>query len=949
MSNNDSALNISNPDVKGIICKGVFSFAASLAVKKGTFGSAERGLFIKPDKSVHQKYLEFQNIKSASKNLQEIRTPAEKNEKIIEMNEKDAFKSIDNIKNNANTNTNKHYAVPLSKNIVDRYFKSNNEEKYTQFKKAVNLNKIISKESGVPYDGDLSSFSGRSNESSRNKKYNKRNKSVYNEKHKDDFHGIEKRDPIGMPEISNELVVNDFSYQQVTEIKKPGKKELVLDYLESDSEGETKYGRITPQLVRGPNIPNQQKSTATKNNKQVLHKLTQRMHTPTFTNSRSDCVIKKIHIINPTENSNFIEKKIINRQSIPNNDSLGKVADSTEKPKNETPESQESNNENLAEKQQTLNRHPNKSRNNKISGEMRIRIKEKIEDAINQFPDQDDSIIQEKQTEINKSKKNTRDHRKKPNKKNQDFDNENDGDENAENIKKRKSHENFDESEQKYTKKNHIPEIDDNDQNQAETYDNQENSFKNSKLNLEQNDDDECEENTKDASKKPLSSTEKYNVTQNRGRKLKSGFDDYTKLHTLRSSSVNEGNTEIKNSLTNRNSNAKLLQFSADKNNSRGNTYRDNKNTVENKSSTPRKNNKILSSTPRNNPQNLPQNKLTINEENKDENSIKHSENSIQNNELSFSEQNETNANNNNTNHKNEKLFQNYSISKKHEEPKIIKILLNEKKPIDTEQNLSNTSLNITGHKEMNSSQNSRFSRTSEKKSHFYAQKLLQLKKEPENELSNCLQTFGTVVSILFLAATICYLALGFVSAFDKKGKEAYFSNDQTERTLQSAVSAREKDKSIIIKTDDWGYFQRTYYENDARYSEYNVFLWIILTCTGVGSSWLLSGIFEVYKFVYTKWESACWTMCADIFGLVIYIAGNIIIIPRIVGFRSSMDGLWETCECDDVKNQYYLSSTIYLSATAAAGIIGIVQLIASIAFFFSNEKEPSTTPINEE
>jgi len=152
-------------------------------------------------------------------------------------------------------------------------------------------------------------------------------------------------------------------------------------------------------------------------------------------------------------------------------------------------------------------------------------------------------------------------------------------------------------------------------------------------------------------------------------------------------------------------------------------------------------------------------------------------------------------------------------------------------------------------------------------------------------EASGTLTVLGIVSSILFLISTLLYLGLGLLSAFDHKGKEAYFDHDPSERTLQNAAFYRQQRKSAKIRTDDWGYFERTYFQDDGRYTEYNVLLYIVLTCSISGTLWLFSALLEVYKFIFTRWILTYWTLILDIVGLAVFIPGNAFILPKICIF----------------------------------------------------------------
>jgi len=97
------------------------------------------------------------------------------------------------------------------------------------------------------------------------------------------------------------------------------------------------------------------------------------------------------------------------------------------------------------------------------------------------------------------------------------------------------------------------------------------------------------------------------------------------------------------------------------------------------------------------------------------------------------------------------------------------------------------------------------------------------------------------------------YIAIAFIAIHDKKGKEAYFYEDPTERTIQDAMRIRTSQPSWRIYTDDWGYFQRAYEENknksNPRYKNYNIYLLVCITAVCGGSLILIGSILESCKF----------------------------------------------------------------------------------------------------
>jgi len=56
-------------------------------------------------------------------------------------------------------------------------------------------------------------------------------------------------------------------------------------------------------------------------------------------------------------------------------------------------------------------------------------------------------------------------------------------------------------------------------------------------------------------------------------------------------------------------------------------------------------------------------------------------------------------------------------------------------------------------------------------------------------------------------------------------------------------------------------------------------------------------------------------------------------------GFQDMMKSIWDICDCDDVKSQYYISMNMYTITAYAVGIMGTIQLIPTSAFCFYRPK----------
>jgi len=62
------------------------------------------------------------------------------------------------------------------------------------------------------------------------------------------------------------------------------------------------------------------------------------------------------------------------------------------------------------------------------------------------------------------------------------------------------------------------------------------------------------------------------------------------------------------------------------------------------------------------------------------------------------------------------------------------------------------------------------------------------------------------------------------------------------------------------------------------------------------------------------------------------------------------MKPVWEACDCDNVKSQYYRSMNIYVGVAITAGIAGLLQLGPTIAFCCQKPKiEENLVSVNDQ
>lgn len=106
----------------------------------------------------------------------------------------------------------------------------------------------------------------------------------------------------------------------------------------------------------------------------------------------------------------------------------------------------------------------------------------------------------------------------------------------------------------------------------------------------------------------------------------------------------------------------------------------------------------------------------------------------------------------------------------------------------------------------------------------------------------------------------MAYVAGLIFAAFDKKGKEAYFVEDETERTFVMALNYKIENSNWTIMTDDWGYFQRTYQKaiegsTDNSLENYDVFIVIIIIGVVSFLMWGAYSALSFYMYYRRKWD----------------------------------------------------------------------------------------------
>ena len=123
----------------------------------------------------------------------------------------------------------------------------------------------------------------------------------------------------------------------------------------------------------------------------------------------------------------------------------------------------------------------------------------------------------------------------------------------------------------------------------------------------------------------------------------------------------------------------------------------------------------------------------------------------------------------------------------------------------------------------------------------------------PLNRMGFC----GILISVLTIIISLGCLVAGCILNFDKKGKEAYFIDDpDTEFTFGSIPYYISNNPNKVLKTDYWGWFQRSH-DSDSSLKEYDVFYFVLIAAVVSGAYGIILGIVEIFKYKSNKVESA--------------------------------------------------------------------------------------------
>jgi hypothetical protein len=98
---------------------------------------------------------------------------------------------------------------------------------------------------------------------------------------------------------------------------------------------------------------------------------------------------------------------------------------------------------------------------------------------------------------------------------------------------------------------------------------------------------------------------------------------------------------------------------------------------------------------------------------------------------------------------------------------------------------------------------------------------------------------------------------VALIVVLDRRGKEAYFYEDSTERTFLQLLEDKKLYPQWTPKTDDWGYIQRAYYraqDSDPFWKQYDILVPVVVTAGLSGAYWVVANTIAAIQF-----RAGCW------------------------------------------------------------------------------------------
>eukprot|EP00826_Nyctotherus_ovalis_P062341 TRINITY_DN8_c0_g1_i3.p1 TRINITY_DN8_c0_g1~~TRINITY_DN8_c0_g1_i3.p1 ORF type:complete len:270 (+),score=59.93 TRINITY_DN8_c0_g1_i3:2-811(+) len=199
-----------------------------------------------------------------------------------------------------------------------------------------------------------------------------------------------------------------------------------------------------------------------------------------------------------------------------------------------------------------------------------------------------------------------------------------------------------------------------------------------------------------------------------------------------------------------------------------------------------------------------------------------------------------------------------------------------------------------------------------------------------------CIRCCGIFFYIMVVIFAFLYMAGISFYFTDKKGKEVYFKEDPDgkEYTINEAIIVKQTNPSWSIRTEDWGHFYRAFVKDNSNsfWEKYDCLLSITITAGVVGVLWIITAVFNMYKYCGTRFDLSCKGLVLNIVTLAVFIGGTVQPAYYIIKFYRNTRDFWDQAS-NSTRSKYFISDQIYGGTTGFLMIFGIIVLICDIVF----------------
>eukprot|EP00830_Metopus_es_P015833 TRINITY_DN4695_c0_g1_i1.p1 TRINITY_DN4695_c0_g1~~TRINITY_DN4695_c0_g1_i1.p1 ORF type:complete len:286 (-),score=26.85 TRINITY_DN4695_c0_g1_i1:60-917(-) len=203
--------------------------------------------------------------------------------------------------------------------------------------------------------------------------------------------------------------------------------------------------------------------------------------------------------------------------------------------------------------------------------------------------------------------------------------------------------------------------------------------------------------------------------------------------------------------------------------------------------------------------------------------------------------------------------------------------------------------------------------------------------------LTKCVSNTSLVFAITLLIGAMGYIGVSVLCALDKRGKDTYFVQNETEADIFTGLAMKLLNPSLTIKTDNWGYFQVAFSDvmanSSSKWKDYDCFLAILGTAGISGIMWIILCSIKIHALRkgWTTYGKKC--LILHLLTLLVFLGGNGYIFFRIYTFNNDISKSFELCHCDSFASDYYRSITYYFYGASATALLAISQFVVTIVY----------------